>query len=295
MHCFQGRLKSPSARAGKFRNNEGMTKVHAQVHSHSAPASDQPASAPENSSDAGRTVVLLPSIGTTVEAWAPTIEALSPDYTVIAIDHRGHGESPTPAVDLGMTTVDDLAADVLETLNSLEVDHFTIVGLSMGGAIAQYLAATSDRVDAAVFASTATFLGGAGKWQERSATARGEGMGPIVDPTVDNWFTDGFKQDHPEVVQKFKDMVGSVDPEAYAQCGDALAKWGFEERLQLISCPVLTIAGADDPSTGPDQLKEIANGVTGPTTTVVIESASHQVANEQPEEFNEALLSFLKG
>ena len=41
------------------------------------------------------------------------------------------------------------------------VEHVVVAGLSMGGAIAQYLAATSDRIERAVFASTATFLGGA--------------------------------------------------------------------------------------------------------------------------------------
>ncbi|MDN8594601.1 MULTISPECIES: alpha/beta fold hydrolase [unclassified Corynebacterium] len=241
-----------------------------------------------------KTVVLLPSIGTTHEAWEPQLPALEADYRVVRIDHRGHGDSPTPAVDAGTTSVDDLAKDVLETLSSLGIERCTIVGLSMGGAIAQYLAATSDRIERAVFASTATFLGGAGKWHQRSATARNEGMSPIVDPTVDNWFTEGFKESSPEVVDKFKAMVGSVDPEAYAQCGDALAKWGFDDRLQEITVPVLTIAGAEDPSTGPKQLQEIAAGVTGEAQCVTIESASHQVATEQAGKFSEALLAFLE-
>lgn len=240
-----------------------------------------------------KTVVLLPSIGTTHEAWEPQLPALENDFKVVRINHRGHGDSPVPAVDLGMATVDDLASDVIETLNSLAISKCAIVGLSMGGAIAQYLAATSDKVERAVFASTATFLGGAGKWQERSDTARNEGMGPIVDPTVDNWFTEGFKSEHADIVDKFKAMVGSVDPEAYAQCGDALAKWGFDERLQEITIPVLTIAGSDDPSTGPEKLREIAEGVTGPTQTAVLEPASHQCGTEQPEMFNEALVKFL--
>ncbi|EFK54679.1 putative 3-oxoadipate enol-lactonase [Corynebacterium genitalium ATCC 33030] len=241
-----------------------------------------------------KTVVLLPSIGTTHESWDAQLPALEDEFKVVCINHRGHGESPVPAVNLGMTTVDDLASDVIETLNSLGISSCAIVGLSMGGAIAQHLAATSDLVERAVFASTATFLGGAGKWQERSDTARNEGMDPIVDPTVDNWFTDGFKAEHGDVVDKFKAMVGSVDPEAYAQCGDALAKWGFDERLQEITVPVLAIAGSNDPSTGPDKLREIADGVTGPSEMNVIEPASHQVATEQPDMFNEALVAFLK-
>ena len=56
---------------------------------------------------------------------------------------------------------------------------------------------------------------------------------------------------------------------------------------------MLTIAGAEDPSTGPKQLQEIAAGVTGEAQCVVIEDASHQVGAEQPEKFNEALLAFL--
>lgn len=240
------------------------------------------------------TVVLLPSIGTTHEAWEPQLPALEEDFRVVRINHRGHGDSPTPAVDLGVTSVDDLAGDVLETLTSLGIEKCAIVGLSMGGAIAQHLAATSERIERAVFASTATFLGGAGKWQERSDTARDSGMGSIVDPTVDNWFTDGFKEQHPEVIDHFKEMVGSVDPEAYAQCGDALAKWGFDGRLQEITVPVLTIAGSQDPSTDPEKLREIADGITTEAESVVIDPASHQVGAEQPEQFNEALVAFLK-
>lgn len=241
-----------------------------------------------------RTVVLLPSIGTTHKAWDRQLPALEEEFTVVRIDHRGHGGSPVPAVNLGMTTVDDLAGDVVETLNSLGTKSCAIVGLSMGGAIAQYLAAASDLVERAVFAATATFLGGPGKWQERSDTARTSGMSSIVDPTVDNWFTEDFKNAHPEIIDEFKEMVGSVDPEAYAQCGDALAKWGFDERLQEITVPVLTIAGAQDPSTGPDKLRAICEGVTGPCEQIVIDPASHQVAAQQPDMFNEALLDFLR-
>lgn len=91
-------------------------------------------------------VVFLGSIASTVDMWVPQLDSLSTEFRAIAIDHRGHGLSPDPEVAPGETTVDDLAADVLETLDSLGVGEFSVVGLSLGGAIAQVLAASSARV-----------------------------------------------------------------------------------------------------------------------------------------------------
>ena len=75
---------------------------------------------------------------------------------------------------------------------------------------------------------------------------------------------------------------------------------GFSTLAQLcnstgkITCPVLTIAGADDPTTPPQELAAIARGVAGPVESVVIEPGSHQVAIERPEEFNQVLTRFLE-
>lgn len=242
---------------------------------------------------AEETVVLLSSIATTHETWREQIPELQERFRVVALDHLGHGESPRSGAQPGETTVADLAANVLATLDSLGVGRFSVVGLSLGGVLAQYLAATSGRVDRAVFCSTATFLGGAERWDERTAIARNEGMSALVDGMLANWFTEPFRAEHPEVVDSVREIILGIDPEGFALNGDALAGWDFASRLSEIRCPVLTIAGADDPSTGPEQLAEIAEGVSGPSESVVVTPGSHQVGLENPDSVTTALVSFL--
>ena len=87
-------------------------------------------------------------------------------------------------------------------------------------------------------------------------------------------------------------MILRIDAEGYAQNGDALAGWDFADQLGKITCPVLTVAGKDDAGTGPEQLAEIAAGVSGPVQSAVIDG-SHQVAVENPEAFNRVVKGFL--
>ena len=238
-------------------------------------------------------VVLLGSIATTREIWEKQIPALEGTHRVIVLDHLGHGSSPRSDAAPGETTVDDLAANVLATLDGLGVGSFAVVGLSLGGALAQYLAATSPRVTRAAICATATFLGGEERWQERTAIAREEGMGALADGMVENWFTEPFRTAHPGEAGRVRSMILGIDAEGFAQNGDALAGWDFEDRLGEITCPVLTIAGGDDPSTGPEQLEKIAAGVSGPAESVIVSPGSHQVAVENPADFNAALTRFL--
>ncbi len=242
----------------------------------------------------GDVVVLLGSIATTHEIWEKQIPALARDHRVIALDHLGHGRSPRSGAAPGETTIDDLASAVLSTLDGLGVERFTVVGLSLGGALAQYLAATSPRVERAVICATATFLGGEERWRERTAIAREQGVQALADGMVENWFTGPFRAAHPDDVERVRQMILGIDPEGFAQNGDALATWDFAARLPEITVPVLTVAGKDDPSTGPDELQKIAAGVSGPVDSVVLEPGSHQVAVENPGEFNEVLLEFLR-
>lgn len=245
-------------------------------------------------SNSDTTVVLLSSIATTHEAWAQQIPTLEEDYRVITVDHRGHGGSEVAKVEPGSSTVQLLCDDLLHALDSAGVNRFAVVGLSLGGVLAQWLAANSGRVEKAVLASTATYLGGEERWSERTRTAREQGLDAMADGFLENWFTAGFRAEHPDRVASVREMIAGVDPEGYAQNGDALAEWDFAGELGKITCPVLTIAGAQDPSTTPAELAAIADGVSGPVESVVIDPGSHQVAIENPAEFNAALTRFLR-
>lgn len=239
----------------------------------------------------GKTLVFIGSLGSTTAMWLPQLDALHRDFHVIAVDHRGHGRSPLVT---GTPTVADLADDVLETLDSLGVEDFAVIGLSLGGSVAQYLAATSPRVTAAAFLCTAAKFGEPKAWHDRAATTRENGTGSLAEAVIERWFSPGWLEAHPASREHYEQMVADTPDEGYALACEALSTWDFTDRLSEITVPVLTIAGADDPSTPPATLQIIAAGVSGPVTTEVLSPGAHLPTIERPEEVTALLAAHFK-
>jgi pimeloyl-ACP methyl ester carboxylesterase len=106
------------------------------------------------------TVMLLHGWTVTADLnWYPAFELLSQRASVVAFDHRGHGQGiPTRRFQFS-----DCADDVLAVADTLGIDEFVCVGYSMGGAIAQLAArAAPDRITGLVLGATATSFRGRG-------------------------------------------------------------------------------------------------------------------------------------
>ena len=80
-------------------------------------------------------------------------------------------------------------------------------------------------------------------------------------------------------------MLLSIDPEGYARCCDALARWDVRGELSAVRAPALVIAGADDPSTPPGTVEAIAAEIPG-ARFEVIEGAAHIASVERADLFN---------
>lgn len=238
----------------------------------------------------GTTVVLLGSLGSDRSMWDAQVSDLARDHTVVAVDHRGHGGSEVVP---GPCTVADLAADVLTLLDSLGVEGFHVVGLSLGGAVAQWLAVHEPaRVRSAALLCTAAKFGEPSGWVERAAAVREGGVAAVADGVVARWITPARAGAEPELVAKLREMVMGTDPEGYAAACDALSGWDNRADLGRISCPTLVLAGDEDPSTPPEVLREIADGVPG-STFVTLSPAAHVPTVEVPDRVSEALRAHL--
>lgn len=87
----------------------------------------------------GEPVLLIQGLSGSHASWrAPFLDALGPGLDLIVYDHRGVGTSG--AID-GPFTIADLAGDAAELLDALELERAHVVGISMGGMVAQELAA----------------------------------------------------------------------------------------------------------------------------------------------------------
>ena len=232
-------------------------------------------------------LVLTGSIGSTLDMWLPQMDDLSVDARIIAVDHPGHGGSPVAGDETG---VPGLAADLLETLDSLDVDTFHLAGLSLGGAVAQYLAAgpARDRVTTLTLLCTAPKFGGSQSWFDRAAATRAEGTGSLADASVEKWFTPDWREGHPATTEFHREMIRSVDDESYARCCEALGNWDFAEYLGQITAPTLTVAGSTDPSTPPEVLQALADAVPG-ARSAVLDPGAHVPTIERPDEVTRLL------
>jgi 3-oxoadipate enol-lactonase len=237
-------------------------------------------------------VLMMSSIGTTTRMWDPQVPPLSAAYRVVRLNARGHGRSPAP---LGDYDIDDLADDALAVLDDLGVERAHLVGLSMGGMTALRLAVREpERVDRMVVLCTSARLGPPQMWIDRAALVRAEGMEPVVESSPARWLTEDFRVANPELVARLQAMVRDVDAEGYAACCGVIERMDLRGDLAAIRAPLLAIAGAQDPVTGPDHLRAIADGVQR-GRLLVLDPASHLANVEQGPAVTAAVLEHLAG
>lgn len=224
------------------------------------------------------TVVVGGSVGSTLATWDPQLAALSAEFQVIAYDHRGHGGSPAPP---GPYSIEGLALDVVALLDDYGVERAHLVGLSLGGMVAQLIAARQpQRVDRLVLLCTAAHYPDPASWTERAATVRADGTDAIADAVVERWLTADYRRDHATEVARLREMVVSIDDEGYAACCDAIADMDLRPDLSRIQAPTLVIAGAEDPAVPPEQMRELADEIAG--SRFVIVPGAHVPPLEHP-------------
>ena len=218
-------------------------------------------------------VVLCGSLGSVSSIWDAQLPALE-GKRVVRVDHPGHGGAPVIAFD----NIAELAGHVLDEVPD---GSFSFVGLSLGGAVGMQLALTVPaRLDRLVLASTAARFDNAEQYLDRATLVREQGLEPVVDGVLARWFTPAF-----EDVAPYREAMLGIAPEGYARCCEALARWDVRDELAGVRASTLVIVGAEDPSTPPSTVEQIAARIPG-ARFEVIDQAAHIPAVERADEFN---------
>lgn len=233
-------------------------------------------------------VVLSGPLGSTLELWAPQVEALRSRFRLLRYDHPGHGGSPLP----DRPDVEAFAAQVLDLLDDLGLGRVSFCGLSLGGAVGMQLAlAAPARVERLVLCCTAARIGTPAGWAERAAAVRGGGIGAVADASAARWLTPGFAAANPDLVRWCRELIAATPAEGYARCCEALAAFDVRGRLDDVRCPTLVVAGAEDPAVPPADARALAAAIAG--AELVVLPAAHVPGLECAGAFDEALTGFL--
>lgn len=237
-------------------------------------------------------VMLCHSLSATLAMWDPQMAALTERYQVLRYDLRGHGESDATG---GPYSFDLLAADAVGLLRALNIPRCHFVGLSIGGMIAQALALKHEPEIASLALCATTSRMPAEMhpvWDERIRGATENGMASLKIPTLERWFTAGFRTRQPAEVARVGHMIETTPLAGYAGCAQAIKMLNFTDQLHQITLPALLIVGRDDPGTPVAASQAIQREING-ARLVVLDDAMHICNVEQVENFNRALLDFL--
>ncbi len=237
----------------------------------------------------GPTVVFANSLGTDMRLWDPILPLLPKGLRLIRWDKRGHGLSTVPS---GPYSMGSLITDCERLLDHLAVKECVFVGLSIGGMIAQGLAAKRlDLIRAMVLSNTAAKIGNPALWDERIAAVHANGVESLADAVMERWFSEGFRNT-PEL-ELWRNMLVQQAGNGYAGCSAAISGTDFYTTTSSLRLPTLGIAGSEDGSTPPDLVRETTDLIPG-SQFHLIRRAGHLPCVEQPEEYAQVLTDFLK-
>jgi len=240
---------------------------------------------------ADRPVLLLShSIGTDHGMWAPQVEDLLSYFRVLRYDTRGHGASDAPK---GPYSIETLGRDVVGLSDALKISQFAFCGLSMGGAIGQWLALNApERLTGLVLANTSPQFGPRTNWDTRIQTVSEKGMAGIADLVMQRFFSAKNAVRNQRYTDTTRSVFLGTNPEGYIGCCAVLRDFDSKELLGTIRTPTLVIAGDLDISTpweGHNQL--LAENIPGARTVRL--HAAHLSNLECPRSFTTALLDFI--
>lgn len=239
-------------------------------------------------------IVFSNSLTTDVNMWNGEVEKLKDRYRILRYDTRGHGQTDAAP---GPYSFDMLVGDVIALMDAVGIDKAHYVGLSLGGMTGLGVAiAHGERLHSLTACDARCWAPPewAELWIGRMAIAREKGMEALVEPTVERWFTDGFR-DKPEnagALDEIRRMIRETSVEGYTGCGQALQKLDYREGMASITVPALFMTGASDGSTPPEASREMADLVPG-SKCVIVDPASHISNIENPEQFDAALFAHI--
>jgi len=231
--------------------------------------------------------------------WDPRlILDTSKRHKTVIFDNRGAGRSDKPKV---AYTIKMFADDTAGLMDALKIERAHILGISMGGMIAQEFALNHpDRVEKLVLCSTTC---GTSHSVQPSPQALEVLMGPRKGMTdgevVKKWIPLLFTEDFVKTNASYLSVVtqqalrAPITADAYQRQIGAILNFDTYERLPKINAVTLVMQGKKDIIVPPENARIIADRIPG-AKLVYFENSGHALFSQEPEKVNMALLKFIE-
>ncbi|HTP30055.1 MAG TPA: alpha/beta hydrolase [Anaeromyxobacteraceae bacterium] len=210
----------------------------------------------------GSPLLLLNGIGLDLSAWGPIADSLAREHRLVLVDARGCGHSGPP---VESCTTALLARDALALLDHLAFDPVDVLGLSLGGLVAQELALLAPgKVRSIVLAATAARLPG----RPRRAIDAWRRL-LLAETDADAFWREllawvlgpGTLEDDAAIAGMLAAFMGTPAPSSlgFSAQADACLAHDTRDRASRIGVPALVLAGKDDVLFPPPAVEELAN------------------------------------
>jgi 3-oxoadipate enol-lactonase len=239
----------------------------------------------------GEPLMLLHCLGVDHRFW-DFARPLGTDFTLYRYDLPGHGISIVPNA---AYTIADLSDQVAAVMEKHGVARASVAGISLGGLIAQHLAASRpERVSRLILIDTTPRYTDEMRamWAERAAMARSKGVVVVVEALLNIWFSASALANETDGVRYVRAALTRCNGDGYALACEALALADLRGLTPHISAPTLVICGDDDIPSFLDSARWLAGHI--PKAELAwIAGARHASVLEKPEEALRLIRAFL--
>jgi 3-oxoadipate enol-lactonase len=231
-------------------------------------------------------LVLGHSLGTNFTLWNAVLRRFEEKFRLLRFN-------PHPRQDgNGACSIAGVGTELLQLLDRLGFERVDFCGLSMGGLLGQWLALeASDRIGNLVLSNTATRIGIPEAWQERMRLIRQKGLPEVAGGLVNRWFSPGFTEQQPELVERFTNDLRLFSPEDYLAGCKAISDADFSERAGQIKTRTLIIAGSQDRAATLADAEFLNQRIRG--SQLVVFPCGHLACVESAETFTCSVIEFL--
>ncbi len=245
------------------------------------------------SSGAGETIIFLHGLGSCVEDWDFQVDYFSQFFHVVAVDMRGHGLSAKPR---GKYTIEQMANDIAELMQKLDLKSAHCIGLSLGAMVLLQLALDRPELIKSMVIVNATPKVDRSTFRKKRLIAIRFFIVRVLGLNVAGKILAKKLFPHPEQIQRRKKFLKywlRNRKHAYLSVARAIINWDISDELHKINIATLVVSGEFD-YTSVEVKKKYMRCIKNARLEVV-KNSGHATPADQPEYFNKIVKKFIRG